>query len=57
MNAAVVYSSASGNTERVAKAVADKLADQGVSLAYRGSVPQADSAEEAVSFETTKERV
>ena len=47
MNAAVVYSSASGNTERVAKAVADKLAAEGVVLAYRGCVPQAGSAEEA----------
>ena len=46
MNAAVVYSSKSGNTERVAKAVADKLADQGVSLTYRGRVPQAGSSEE-----------
>ena len=45
MNAAVVYSSKSGNTERVAKAVADKLADQGVSLTYRGRVPQAGSSE------------
>lgn len=47
MNAAVVYSSASGNTERVANAVMSRLAEQGVTLAYQGKVPRAGSAEEA----------